>query len=234
MAGVNSGHRQRLRERMIKEGLDGFADHEILELLLFQYLPRKDTNKIAHNLLSKFGGFANVLNAAPEQLMTVDGVSQVTACNLSLLKEVWRRYKRDESKKINLGGVSSIMNYARVLIAESYVERFVAVYVDGGTNFLFSEDYDSDNIGSVNVDVKKMVATAVRLNASGVILYHCHVQGSVAPSEQDVKFTEKIYVALAVINVALLEHVIFNAEGAFYSFFKEGLMDAFAAKYAKL
>lgn len=234
MAGVNDGHRQRLRERMMKEGLDGFQDHEILELLLFQYIPRKDTNKIAHNLLSKFGGFANVLNAAPEQLMTVDGISQVTACNLSLLKEVWRRYKRDESKKINLGGVSSIMNYARVLIAESYVERFVAVYVDGGTNFLFSEDYDSDNIGSVNVDVKKMVATAVRLNASGIILYHCHVQGSVTPSEQDVKFTEKLYVALAAINVALLEHVIFNAEGAFYSFFKEGLMDAFAVKYAKL
>ena len=79
MAEVNKGHRQRMRERMMKEGLDGFADHEILELLLFQYIPRKDTNKIAHNLLDKFGGLVNVLNAAPEQLMLVDGVSEVTA-----------------------------------------------------------------------------------------------------------------------------------------------------------
>ena len=234
MAEVNKGHRQRMRERMMKEGLDGFADHEILELLLFQYSPRKDTNKIAHNLLDKFGGLVNVLNAAPEQLMLVDGVSEVTACNIAMLKEVWRRYKKDGSKRKNLGGVSSIMQYARVLIAESYVERIVIVYVDSGTNFLYSEDYDSGSITDVSVDVKKMIATAMRLNASGIIMYHCHVQGDVKPSEQDVKFTEKLFFALAPLNIALLEHIVFNTEGAYFSFFKEGLMDGFALRYSKL
>lgn len=234
MEKVNNGHRQRLRERMIKEGLSGFQDHEILELLLFQYIPRKDTNKIAHGLLNKFGGFANVLNATPEQLMTVQGISQVTACNIAMLKEVWTRYKRDESSKINLGNVASIMNYARVLIAESYVERLVVVYVDGGTNYLYSEDYNSDNISEVTVDIKRIVSTAVRLNASGIILYHCHVQGTVTPSEPDVKFTEKLLFALAAINIPILEHVIFNAQGAYYSFFSEGLIDAMSFKYAKI
>ena len=88
MAHVNDGHRQRLRERMQKEGLDGFQDHEILELLLFQSVPRKDTNKLAPTLLARFGSLYNVLNSSPEQLMLVNGVSIVTACNLSMLKEV--------------------------------------------------------------------------------------------------------------------------------------------------
>ena len=87
MAHENDGHRARLRERMIKEGLDSFQDHEVLELLLFQYLPRKDTNKLAHTLLDKFGSFAGVLNASPQQLMTVEGVSEATACNLGCSKK---------------------------------------------------------------------------------------------------------------------------------------------------
>ena len=233
MAHENNGHRARLRERMLKEGLGGFQDHEVLELLLFQYLPYKDTNKIAHNLLNKFGSIAGVLNASPEQLMTVDGISQVTACNLAMLKEVFQRYKISESKKVSLQGLSSIVKYAQLLIADSYTERLVVVYVDNGTNFLYREEFSSDNAELVNIDSKKIVTTAMRVNAAGVILFHCHVKGTCKPSDADRRFTEKLYFALASINLVLLEHMIFNATGEHYSFFQNDDIAQMAQKYIK-
>lgn len=233
MAGVNDGHRERLRERMMKEGLSGFADHEILELLLFQSIPRKDTNKLAHTLINQFGSLKNVLNASPQQLMTVKGVSQVTACNLAMLKEVWTRCASDESKAINLGGMSSIIHYTRVIIAQSYVEKLVVVYVDEGTDYLYSEEYTSEQINYVQLDVKRIVTTAVRLNASGIILFHCHVKGKCEPSAADIQFTEKLTFALASIGIVILDHVIFNASDEYYSFHQKGDLDKVADKYSK-
>ncbi|MCH5151740.1 MAG: RadC family protein [Clostridiales bacterium] len=233
MAHENQGHRARLRARMQKEGLSSFQDHEVLELLLFQYLPYKDTNKIAHNLLNNFGGFAGVLNASPQQLMTVEGISEVTACNLAVLKEVFRRYKLSDSQKISLKGLSSIILYARRLIADSYKERLVAVYVDGATNFLYQEEFTSENVDNVNIDCKKLVATATRVNAAGVVIFHCHVSGPCQPSDADCHFTEKLYFALASINIVLLEHMIFNAAGEYYSFFSEGKIKETANKFVQ-
>lgn len=193
MASVNSGHRQRLRERMMKDGIAGFADHEVLEMLLFQYLPRRDTNKIAHNLLNKFGTFANVLNASPKELMMVDGISEVTASNLAMLKEVFQRYKKSQADKIPLSDVSSVIRYSRQLIGESYIEKLVVVYVNSATEFLYREQYTSDSTDKVHVDVKAIVSTAVRCGASGVLLFHCHVDGPCVPSDGDVAFTEKLF-----------------------------------------
>lgn len=231
MTGVNEGHRQRLRNRMLKEGLDNFQDHEILEFLLFQYIPRKDTNKIAHNLLKKFGSLGNVFNANPEQLMMVDGISQVTACNIAIIKEVWRRYKRDESFKISLSKLSSIIKYAQQLMDESGVERVVVVYVDGGTNFLFKDEFSSNNPQYVDVDIKEIIATSARLKAAGIVLFHCHPHGQCAPSQSDLAFTEKLYLALASIDNVLLDHIIFNSRSQFYSFHKERILEIIADKY---
>lgn len=231
MAGVNDGHRERLRARMMKEGLSGFADHEILELLLFQSIPRKDTNKLAHTLIDKFGNIHNVINASPQQLMTVKGVSQVTACNIAMLKEVWARCKTIESKKIYLGGMASIIKYCQVIIAQSYVEKLVVVYVDEGTNYLFSEEFTSDRTNCVQLDTKNVIATAVRLNASGIILFHCHVKGKCEPSDADIRFTEKLLFALASLGIVILDHIIFNSSSEYYSFHQSGDLNNITEKY---
>ena len=231
MANVNEGHRARLRRRMMTEGLHGFQDHEILELLLFQSLPRKDTNKIAHDLLNKFGSLSNVLDASPEQLQTVKGISEVAACNLAVLKEVWLRYKTSASQKRQLSKLSSIVQYAKELVAESYVEKLVVVFLDNATNFLVSEVFTSDDTQEVHVDLKKLVASAVRSNAAGAMLFHCHVKGECQPSSADVSFTEKLYVTFANINIMLLEHIIFNDTDEYYSFYKEGKMAEIAERY---
>lgn len=231
MSNVNEGHRARLRQRMLNEGLQGFQEHEILELFLFQSIPRKDTNKLAHRLLSKFGSLANVLDASPQQLQTVEGISEVTACNLAMLKEVWQRYKTSAMQKKPMSKLSSIIHYAQELVAESYVEKLVVVYVDNSTNFLVSEVFTSGSSQEVHVDIKKLISSAVSANAAGVILFHCHVNGVCQPSAADVAFTEKIYVTLANLNIMLLEHLIFNNTEDYFSFYQSGKMDEIAEKY---
>lgn len=233
MAQENNGHRARLRERMMKEGLDNFQDHEVLELLLYQYLPRKDTNKIAHNLLSKFGSFAGVLNAKPDQLMTVEGISEVTACNIAMLKEVLVRYRRSQARTINLGSMESIIKYAHTLVADNYCEKLVVVYVDHSTNYLYSDVFTSHSIDKVNVEIKQIVSSAMRTNAAGVMLFHCHVKGVCQPSKADVDFTNQLLVALASMGIVVLEHIIFNNRNEHYSFYTQKLMDELTANYKK-
>lgn len=231
MSNPNEGHRHRLRERMMKDGLQGFQDHEILELLLFQFLPRKDTNKMAHELLNKFGSFANVLDASPKQLMLVDGISEVTACNISMLKEVWQRYKKSVAESFVLNGLSSIIQYSKLITADYYHEKLVVVYVDNSTRFIMREEYTSNDTQQVVVTVKDIAMSAMRANAAGVILFHCHVKGICTPSKEDFAFTEKLYFALASLNVMLLEHIIFNAKEEYYSFFHENDIAKLAQKY---
>lgn len=231
MAHENDGHRARLRERFMKEGASGFQDHEVLEMLLYGSVARKDTNKLAHNLITKFGGFEGVINASPEQLMTVKGVGTVTACNLAILQEVMRRYKRSERVKSKLTGLASIIKYEQTSISDSLYERMVVVYVDGSTTFLQDEEFTSNSTQQIYVDIKKIVATAMRLNAEGVILFHCHSNAPCKPSDDDKHYTEKLYFALAPMNIALLEHMIFNKQGDYYSFHQRGIMTDIAAKY---
>ena len=234
MAHENDGHRTRLRERFTREGASNFQDHEVLELLLFGSVPRKDTNKLAHNLLNKFGGFCGLFDASPEQLMEVNGVSTVTACNIAIVKEIFYRYRRDEQDKSKIQGLASIIKYVQSTISESVYEKMVVVYVDAATSYIMQEEFTSDNTAQVNVDPKKIVAAAMRLNASGVVLFHCHSSAPCNPSSEDMRYTEKLYFALASINIAMLEHIIFNNRGGYFSFHKEGVMTQLADKFNQL
>ena len=233
MAHENDGHRARLRQRMMKEGASGFQDHEVLEMLLFGPIPRKDTNKLAHNLISQFGGFSGVFNASAEQLKLVKGVSDVTACHLAIIKEAFYRYRVDEHKKVQISGLSSIIQYVFATISESVYERLVVVYVDGATNYIMQEEFTSDSTHHVSVNTKSIVTTAMRLNAHGVVLFHCHSSAPCEPSNEDVNFTETLFFALAALDIAVLDHLIFNRQGNYYSFHSHGIMDKMTEKYNK-
>ena len=224
MAHENVGHRARMRQRMIKEGSDGFQDHEVLEFFLFQSIPYRDTNKLAHKLLNQFGSFAGVLNADPLQLETVKGVSEVTACNIAIVKEVYERYRRSLASTINLGSTSSIIQYAQKLTEDNYCEKLVVVFLDHSTNFIVANEFTSNNVGMVRVEIKDIVASAMRTNAAGVMLFHCHVNGACKPSKADTEFTGQLMIALKAIDIVLLDHVIFNNAGEWYSFYTDNLL----------
>lgn len=234
MSNENKGHRERMRARMIKEGLSSFQDHEILEMFLYPHVKYKDTNKIAHNLLANFGSLAGVLNASPQKLMMVKGVGEVLACDIALQKEILLRYKRSEAEGMHLKGINSIVEYARKLLVNCYNEHLLIVYVDAGTNFLLCDEYDSNSTEYVRVQVKDIISTAIRINASGVLMFHTHVKGNCEPSEADLRLTERLFVALMSVNLVLLEHMILNDRNEFFSFHQAGLMDNLETKYKDL
>ena len=231
MSNLNQGHRERLRQRMLTEGLSNFADHELLELLLFNALPRKDTNKIAHALLDCFGTIENVLEASPQQLMTIDGISEAAACHLSAIKECLLRYKKNPKSPKRLDTISKIIKYAQETMGSSYHEKIELVYLDGSNTLLFKEVFTSNSIDHVSVDIKRIVTTALRVNASGVMMFHSHVTGACEPSQADISITRKLFFALASMNIMLLEHIIFNNKDEFYSFFQEGIMEKMENQY---
>lgn len=234
MTKSNDGHRERLRQRMLKEGLQSFQDHEILELLLFQSIPRKDTNKIAHDLIDGFGNLYNVLNATPERLMTVEGVSRITACNLAMLKEVFQRYNQGKAKRPKFSSENSLIEFARVLIADDYVENLIVVYVDPSTTYLHHEIFSSNDPERVDVDIKKVVATAVRVGANAVVLAHCHPNGELYPSEPDIRFTRNLFFALGSLDILVLDHIIFNGGNQHFSMYETGIMKQIQSDYRKV
>ena len=234
MTNVNQGHRGRMRKRMMQEGTQNFQDHEVLEMFLYGPQPRQDTNKLAHELLNIFGDITNVMDASPEQLMTVKGVSTVTACQVALMKELWRRYKLCASKRVALRSTGDIIKYAQKLMAQSYEERLMVAYLDGANNVLTTEEITSRSAQRVDVDIKKLVASALRLNTSGVILFHCHLGAECKPSADDLEFTQRVFDTLANINIMLLEHIIFNSSGQYYSFYKEKELERCALNHRRL
>ncbi|MCM1043528.1 MAG: hypothetical protein NC350_04910 [Corallococcus sp.] len=233
MKNANAGHRERLRQRYLSEGLDSFQDHEVLELLLFQYLPYKDTNKIAHKLLEEFGSLYGVLDASPEQLVRVAGISTVTAVNLSLLKDVWFRYQKSAAEAKRLTTLSDIVSYAQTLLSGGNYEKLLVVYVDASTKFIGKKFYCTNDNMAVNIPIKQLVSDAMLHSASGVMLFHSHVKGIAKPSDADLKYTEQLYFTFANLGVALLEHGIFNSDGVYYSFIQNGHIKKFSENYNK-
>ena len=231
MANENCGHRDRVRERILKEGLDGFQDHEVLEALLFQTIPRKDTNKLAHRLLTKFGSFANVFNASPKQLTEVEGVSEVTACYIAVIKETWRRYVTSEREVSKIRGVAQAVEYAKALLSYSGVERAMVIYLDFSSSAILVEECNSGQADRVNIEIKNIVSSALRVNAAAVVMCQTHVKGLAKPSDADDVFTRQLCLALSSVDVVLAEHAIFADSGDVFSYRESGLLAKMQQNY---
>ena len=214
----HKGHRERLRKRYLDNGLDSLADHEVLELLLFQFLPYRDTNEIAHALIDKFGNLANVLDATADQLMTVKGISQVTATNLSLLKQVFYRCQRSFVEAKSFANLTDVLGYAYGLLTAGDFERSLVIFLDAAGKVVNKKSICSQDDMSVNLSVKSIVADALNFSASSVVLCHGHVKAVSKPSQADIAFTHKLQTTLLGIGVNLVDHAIFNINGEIFSF----------------
>lgn len=208
---VHDRHRERLRERFLKEGLDNFAEHQVLEMLLFYCLPRVDTNAIAHELIKRFGSLSSVLEASPKELQKVQGIGPNAACFLSFAAAFSRFYMINRS---NTAGKC-------LLTVESWSES-LAPYFLGKTNetvYLLCLDAKGKLLtckliseGSVNtagVQIRKVVEAALNMNASFAVLAHNHPSGLAFPSGDDVETTKIVADALHSVDVGLLDHIIF-------------------------
>lgn len=207
--GVHDGHRERIKKKLLEQGLDGFDDHNVLELLLFYVLPRQDTNPIAHALLDYFGSLEAVFEAPLEELMKVSGVGENTATLLKLIPAVSRRY---EMSKNNFGEILDSTTKAGDYLAARYLfERDEVVYVvclDAKRRVICCKALFRGDVNSAEVSVRKIAELALVKNASAIILSHNHTSGIALPSREDEMTTKRVKSALESMNITLLDHII--------------------------
>lgn len=220
---MHEGHRIRLKNRFLEEGLDGFEDHQILELLLFYAIPRRDTNEIAHSLIEKYGSLSGVLEADPRDLANTSGLSENSALLLSLIPSLARVYNKDR------WGIRPILNstakageYVLTLFAGRPYEVFYLICLDAQLHVISSALVHEGTIDQAPVYPRLIVETALRHKAHSVILAHNHPGGSAFPSPQDVEVTQKIRSALEGISISVLDHII-AAEEKYVSCSEKGL-----------
>lgn len=219
---VHEGHRKRMRERFRKEGMDGFAAHEVLELLLFYGRARGDVNPLAHTLLDTFGSLKGVLEARPEQLMSVPGVGEETATLISMMLPMFRRYSAcvcQEQKRIDNRGEAQ--TYCRALLAGWRTERFYELCLNAENQLLGQRLIAEGTLTEVPAYPRLVVETALNYNAHSVIICHNHPGGSAVPSTDDVRTTRRLQNLLLGMNINLLDHIIVAGEEA-YSMVQHG------------
>ena len=207
---VHSGHRERVRQRFIKDGIDGFEEHQILELLLFFGIPQKDTNQMAHDLMDRFGNFAGVLEAERHDLKQIKGMTDNAACLISMILPLYNRYIEDLHKRTNnLLEPADIAAYLRPKYFEGgYRERVFVLCYDQNKNFIACRQLSEGDCNSSDFDIRELGRIVLETNCSFVIVSHNHPHAIHLPSNADINVTRMAIDFLATLKVVLLDHVI--------------------------
>lgn len=209
MAGEHAGHRQRMRERFLTNGLTGFAVHEILELILFYAIPQRNVNPLAHRLLERFGTLHGVLEAPAEELCKVEGVGEYAAALLSLFSHVAVAMERSRTgDRVKISNRREAQHYCRMLLGGQRREHFYVICLNAQKQVLGDVLISSGSIDEVQAYPRVAVEAALRYNAHSVILCHNHPGGSCVPSEQDVEVTRVLGELFSQLSIALLDHII--------------------------
>ncbi len=218
------GHRDRVRARLLTAGPDSLADHELLELVLFLALPRRDTKPLARALLARFGSFANVIAAPVPELLATDGIKEASAAALKTVQAAALRLVRAEvQSQPLLANWDALMGYLNAQLARERVEQFRILFLDNRNRLLADEAQTRGTVNHTPVYPREVAKRALELHATAVILVHNHPSGDPAPSRQDIDMTAEIGRAVATIGVQLHDHVIVG-NGRWLSFRAEGLL----------
>ncbi len=206
---IHEGHREKMLQRFLATGLDGFADHEVLELLLFFAIPRRDTNPIAHALIQRYGSLSAVFSAPIEDLEQTAGIGKRSAILLRLTAEVYRKVKLSElQRETILNSTERAGAYLLTQFVDAKHEKVYQLCLDRKGKLLACKQIGDGGIDSANLDIRKIVENTILTAASGVILAHNHPSGIALPSDDDFAATIRARQALATINVPLLDHII--------------------------
>ena len=219
---IHAGHRERLKQRFLEEGLDNFTDIQALELLLFYGIVRKDTNPIAHALLDHFGSLSQVLEASTEELQKVKGISEHAAILLQLIPQLGRYYQVDCSQRVEI--LTSLDACGAYLVPRFFGRNKETVFLlclDAKCKVLCCKEIGEGSVNSASISVRKVVETALAANASSVVLAHNHPSGIALPSDEDVQTTRRIAAALSAVEIQLVDHIVV-AEGDYVSMVQSG------------
>ena len=219
----NEGHRERLRNKFLQGGLDGFLDYEIIELLLTFGTPRKDCKQPAKEAVAKFKGLIGVLNASLEELQQVNGIGPSNTIGIKLFQEISKRYAKE---KINpntlLDSPQLVFEYLREKIGKEKKEHFTIICLDIRNNLLV----DEVSIGTLSASLvhpREVFKKAILNNASHVVIAHNHPSGNPSPSEEDILTTKRLVDAGKILGIAVIDHIIVT-QNAFVSLKERGFI----------
>jgi DNA repair protein RadC len=204
----HAGHRQRLRDRFMTGGADALPDYELLELLLFSAIPRKDTKPLAKQLIARFGDFAGVISAPPAQL-ALEGLTDITVATLKLIQAGALRLGRQRvmDREI-LSSWSALIDYLRAAMGREANEQFRLLFLDRKNALIADEIQARGTVDHTPVYVREVVKRALDLGATALILVHNHPSGDPTPSRADIEMTRDIARAAAPLGVTIHDHII--------------------------
>ena len=205
---VHSGHRSRVREKIKNGALENMHDHEIMEYLLFHTVAYRDTNELAHRLIDHFGSFHAVLDAKYDDLLLVEGVSEVTATFLSSLPTVFKRYGEDLTRLTKLKNIADITGYMKNKFIGETVEKVYMLCLDGNMNVIKCELVCTGNSHEVQVENRTIMEVAIRSNAENIIIVHNHPNGVAKPSADDIESAYFVKKMLGEVGIRLVDSVI--------------------------
>ncbi len=208
------GHRERLRERFRKAGGGALADYELLELVLFRAIPRRDVKPLAKALLARFGSFAEVVAARPERLKEIDGLSEAAIVELKIVAETAKRFAKIKlEKRPSMGSFSALIDYCRTAMAFLDREEFRILFLDKKNGLIADEVQSVGTVDHAPVYPREIMRRALELNATALILVHNHPSGEPSPSAVDIHLTNQIVALGKSLNVAVHDHLIIGREG---------------------
>lgn len=227
---IHDGHRTRLRERYLQEGLDHFDEHQVLELLLFYCIPRRDTNEIACNLMKRFGSFSAVMTAPVSELKKVPGVGASAATFFALLRDVDRYYKtHQETNPQFMNQKKDYGDFLRDVLAHQRNEKVYMMCLDAKKKMISCREVGEGCTNYASVPIRRIVETALAENAVMVVLAHNHPSGFAIPSDEDIYTTHRLAAALSTVEIILVDHIVV-ADGDYISMRESGIYNPHATK----
>ncbi len=210
----HQGHRKRLKARFLKSGLKDFEDHNVLELLLFYALPYKDTNELAHRLISRFGTVERVFDADIEDLCEVEGVGENVATLIKLVPAISNYYLQfKHRKREKLDNVRDIADFLQERYALDDKEIFSILCLDNQGGFIAFEKMEAGTANMTEVSIVKAIQLVLKNNASCIVIAHNHPGGVLIPSIEDIATTRRLCEAISAIGARVMDHIIVSKDG---------------------
>jgi DNA repair protein RadC len=204
-----AGHRHRMRQRLLRAGPEALADHEMLEMVLYLALPRRDTKPIARALLARFGDFGGVIAAPVAELLGVHDIGEAGAAALKLVDAAAvRLLKQPVAEAPVLASWERVTDYLRAEMAHERVEQFRVLFLDNRNRLIADEVQGRGTIGHTPAYPREVVRRALELHATAVVLAHNHPSGEPTPSREDIAMTRDIERAAATMGITVHDHIV--------------------------
>ncbi len=205
---MHTGHRDRMRDRFRNGGEEQFASHELLEMVLFSAIPRKDTNALAHRLIAAFGSLRGVLCATEEALLQVEGMTPSAAFMICSICAMTRRAYSETPQGTVITNTSQMCEYAAAYLVGYEVEKILCICLDAQGKIVASKILSSGTASSVMVHVQHVVSFAINHRAHAVIIAHNHPADNVSPSNEDIELTQSLANAMRGIGIDFIDHLV--------------------------